>query len=322
MEAFCGVEGFHISTHDAPVISTDQVGHAQPEQFAPVRSAAARVADRVGARVLLTGQGGDLLMGNWFDDSLQVAGHLRRLRLGRACSEALAWSRILALPVYWTLWRALRGALPPSLAPVGVYTLPDGSYVAKSSETSLVPAFVERTGLSGASRFSSTEWMHAPPERRKHFQALSSMLEQRTLKAPEPFQHLEYTHPFVHRPLVEFLMCVPAGVLCGPGEPRRLMRRALADLWPAKLQKRRSKGLFGAPWQEALRPMARQLLQAGDLEVVRRGFVDRTSLLSRLNRLTAGLDCNAYQLQQIVLLEFWLRGRWPEADRRVECRAA
>jgi hypothetical protein len=322
MESFCGIEGFHISTHDNPVISAAQVGHAMPEPFAPLRSATARIADRLGASVLLTGQGGDLMMGNWFDDSLQVAGHLRRLQLRRACKEAIAWSKILTLPVYWTLWRALRAALPPSLAPAGVFTVPDGSYVPKSSETSLVPGFAERTGVSDPGRFFSTAWMQAPPERRKHFQALSSLLEQRTLKAPEPFQHLEYTHPFAHRPLVEFLMSVPAEVLCGPGEPRRLMRRALPDLWPAKLQKRRSKGLFAMPWQEALRPMGRQLLVSRDLEVVRLGFVDGTSLLSRLERLAVGLDCNAFQLQQIVLLEFWLRQRWQDRDRYAERPAA
>ena len=64
-------------------------------------------------------------------------------------------------------------------------------------------------------------------------------LELRTLQPPEPLQHLDYTHPFAHRPLVEFLMTVPADVLCRPGEPRRLMRSALSDLWPRKLRERR-----------------------------------------------------------------------------------
>jgi hypothetical protein len=63
-------------------------------------------------------------------------------------------------------------------------------------------------------------------------------------------------------------------------------------------------------------------LESHELEVVRRGFVDRTSLLARLDRLVAGLDCNAFQLQQIVLLEFWLRHRWQDRDRRAECQAA
>ena len=137
------------------------------------------------------------------------------------------------------------------------------------------------------------------------------LLELRSLQAPESLQHLDYTHPFAHRPLMEFLMTVPADVLCGPGEPRRLMRRALSDLWPPDLRKRRSKGLFGAPLHDALKPLARDLLQRRELQVVARGFVDRASFVSRLERLTAGLDSNETQLQQIVLLEFWLRNHWP-----------
>ena len=89
------------------------------------------------------------------------------------------------------------------------------------------------------------------------------------------------------------------------------MRRALSDLWPPKLRKRRSKGLFGAPWHEALQPLARDLLQMRELQVVESGFVDRASFLSSLERLTAGVTCNEVQLQRIVLLEFWLRNHWP-----------
>jgi len=164
--------------------------------------------------------------------------------------------------------------------------------------------------------------MQAPPERRKHFQALSMMLELRALQAPEPLLCLDYTHPFAHRPLVEFLMSVPAEVLCGPGEPRRLMRRALPDLWPPKLRKRRSKGLFDAPWQEALRPLARDLLKARQLELVERGFVDRSSVRARLERLAAGLECNESQLRQIVMLELWLRNRGLSRPSGAGARAA
>jgi hypothetical protein len=135
------------------------------------------------------------------------------------------------------------------------------------------------------------------------------MLELRQLQPGEPLQHLDYTHPFAHRPLVEFLMTVPTDVLCQPGEPRRLMRSAFADLWPPKLRERRSKGLFNAPWQEALRPVARALLKDKQLHLVERGFVERTSVLARLERLSVGLECNESQLRQIILLELWLRNR-------------
>jgi len=303
MESHCGIEGAHISTHDVPVIAQAQVGNATPEVFHPLRSSIASVSDSLGVATVLTGQGGDLMMGNWFDDSLQVAASLRRFRISKAWKEALAWSKILRLPVYSVLWRAFQAALPPSLTAAAIYMAPDGSFSPKCTETSLVP------GSSEPQSFFSHSWKQAPPERRRYLRCLSTLLELRQLQTPEPLQHLDYTHPFAHRPLVEFLMSVPPHVLCRPGEPRRLMRSALSDLWPLRLQQRRSKGLFNAPWQEALPPLARVLLQTGQLHLAERGFVDGASVRSRLQRLCAGVDCNESQLRNIILLEMWLRSR-------------
>ena len=309
VEAFCGIEGIHLSTHDNPLITETNVGNALPQGFEPLYVSASAAARRLGAKVLLTGQNGDLVTGNWWDDSMQVAASLRRFHIARAFGEALAWSKHLKIPISWILWRAFRTALPPALGPSATFVLTDGSYMPKSTATSLLPSFCERTGLFEKDSFFSKTWRYAPPERRKHFHALTMLLELRSLQTPEPLQHLDYTHPFAHRPLVEFLMTVPADVLCGPGEPRRLMRRALADLWPGILRSRRSKGFFNTPWHEALRPLALDLLKQRQIEVVERGFVNRTSLLSRVEGLLAGLDCNEAQLRQIILLEFWLRHR-------------
>jgi len=319
MESFCGIEGVHVSTQDVPIIAEGQVGHARPEAFQPLRASVASVASTVGAATVLTGQNGDLVMGNWFDDSLQVAASLRRVRVRRACKDALAWSKILRIPVYRVLWRAAQAALPPALTPAAIYTAPDGSYVPRNTETSLAPGLQDRTE---AGALFSSAWMQTPPERRRYFYALSLMLELRILQPPEPLQHLDYTHPFAHRPLVELLMAVPPDVLCRPGEPRRLMRSALADLWPARLRARRSKGVFNAPWHEALRPLARNLLNARRLHLVDQGFVDRASVLSRLQRLSAGLDCNEHQLRNIILLELWLRNRAENKPLAAEQNAA
>lgn len=309
VEAHCGITATRISTHDIPVIDEAQLNGATPEAFHAVLRSLATIAKRFGARTILTGQNGDLLMGNWFDDRLQVAGSLRRFQIGRAFAEAVEWSKILRLSVYQILSHAVQAALPPSLTPTAIYTTTDGSYAPKSVETSLVRQFSERTGVAESSNFFSNDWLRAAPERRKHFYSLSMALQLRTLQAPESLQHLEYTHPFSHRPLVEFLMSIPADVLCRPGEPRKLMRSALSDLWPEKLRERRSKGSFNAPWQEASRPLARTLLNAKKLHTVERGFVDRDSVRARLERLCLGLDCNESQLRQIILLELWLRNR-------------
>jgi asparagine synthase (glutamine-hydrolysing) len=319
MEEFCGIEGVHISTHEVPIITATQTGDAMPEVFSPLRASTAAIADSLGATTVLTGQGGDLMMGNWFDDSLQVAASLRRLRIRKVWKESLAWSKILRRPVYSILSQGIRAALPPSLAPAAIYMAPDGSYTAKSTETSLITGLGVRAkdGRVEAESFFSNGWMQASPERRKYFRGLSLLSELRQLQAPEPLQHLDYTHPFAHRPLVEFLMAVPTDVLCRPGEPRRLMRSALSALWPATLQMRRSKGVFNAPWQEALRPLAHTLLNAKQLHLVEQGFVDHASVLSRLQRLSVGLDCNEHQLRNLILIELWLRNR---ADRPLRRR--
>ena len=100
------------------------------------------------------------------------------------------------------------------------------------------------------------------------------------------------------------------------------MRSALSDLWPLKLRTRRSKGLFNAHWQEALRPIANVLLNAKRLHLVEQGFVDRSSLLKRLKSLANGLDCNEGQLRQIIVLELWLRKRAQDGVTEKVARAA
>jgi asparagine synthase (glutamine-hydrolysing) len=309
IETFCGIDGVHLSTHEDRLISETEVGNAMPECWAPVHRSVANVAERLGAKALLTGQNGDLVMGNWFDDSLQVAAALRRGHLRRAFDEALAWSKVLRIPLGRILWRAAQASLPRSWTSHALYTLDGGVSGPKSVETSLLPGFRARTGVDEPHGIFSGDWMDAPPERRKHFQALTSMRELRALQLLEPVQGFHYTHPFAHRPLVEFMMSIPANVLCGPGQPRKLMRRALADLWPPKLRARRSKSLFGAPWIEALRPLALSLIKSPQWQVVERGWVDRASLAVRLDKVTKGLDCNEPQLRQIIMLEWWLRKR-------------
>lgn len=303
VESHCGIEGVHISTNEVPIVAEKQVGNALPESFQPLRKEIAAVANQIKAKTVLTGQAGDLITGNWFDDSLQVARWLRSFRPDRACAEALEWSKLLRVPIYPILWRGVQAALPPRLSPTSIFTAADGSYMPKSVETSLV------ADVSDQASYFSNSWMQAPPERRKHFRTLTTMLELRQLQPAEPLQHLDYTHPFAHRPLVEYLMSVPANILCGPGQPRRLMRSAFSDYWPTKLRDRRSKGVFNAPWQAALRPLARTLANAKQLHVVDRGFVDLASVRSRLERLCRGLECNEHQLRQIIMLELWLRHR-------------
>jgi asparagine synthase (glutamine-hydrolysing) len=137
------------------------------------------------------------------------------------------------------------------------------------------------------------------------------MLMARILQVPETLEHVSYAHPFAHRPLVEFMMAIPPSVVCRPGEPRRLMRRAFAGLLPPSVLKRQSKAAYGAVYRRALLPLAAEALRdPGRMRSVEVGFIDRESVKGRLEAFVNGLECNESQLRQVLLYEFWLRSRW------------
>ena len=126
---------------------------------------------------------------------------------------------------------------------------------------------------------------------------------------PEPLRHLSWTHPFAHRPLVEFMLTIPPGQVCRPGEPRRLMRRAFAALLPEPVANRKSKAVYTQPFRQALVSMAAVLWPTPKIRTVDLGSSERDNLLERLRRFSQGLDCNENQLRQILLFEFWIRSR-------------
>ncbi len=306
VEEHCGLRSVRLSVDDIPLFAESDILGAFPHGRSRLQQSAAAVARHAGASAFLTGQAGDQLTGNWLDNSLQVARPLRRGRLMQASRDALAWSRAAGVPAAWILSRASRAALPYLDRAASLY---ETEGMTGQADTLLRPSFLQRAGFSRPDAVVSNEWMAARPWRRPHVRALTVLRELRLLEAPETMDGLDYGHPFMHRPLVEFLLSVPAEVVCRPGEPRRLMRRALSAMWPAALRGRRSKGLFGSPYLKAFKPLAVNLLQARRWRVVERGWIERANLSSRLERLTRGLECQQHQLRQILLLEYWLRNR-------------
>jgi asparagine synthase (glutamine-hydrolysing) len=175
---------------------------------------------------------------------------------------------------------------------------------------SLIPGVRACLARYDRERLAIDDLRHAPPGRRRRFQSAAEFLQSRRLQTPEALEPLSYTHPYAHRPLVEFMLTIPARIVCAPGQPRRLMRRAFAGLLPPAVLNRKSKASYNPVFRSALLPMATALLKTPrKIELVERGLVDRASLLARLEKFRQGLDCNETQLRQVLLFEFWLRKR-------------
>lgn len=165
-------------------------------------------------------------------------------------------------------------------------------------------------GLRDAAKINSAE-REIEPSRRKRFLALRSVIESRSLQCPEPLQDFQVSHPFTHRPLVEYVLRIPSDVACRPGEPRRLMRQSFASLLPPAILKRRSKATFTELINAALRPMIRAIQEDGvrKMRLAEMNFVDPVRVGERLERLQHGLECGEDQLRRIILLEQWIRDR-------------
>jgi asparagine synthase (glutamine-hydrolysing) len=293
------VRAVHVDLDDFPFLSRFSISASRPT-FAETRLAEMRRhMESAGSGVVLTGQLGDLITGNMDDDSTQASDLMLAGRPGAAARELLAWSRSLRVPVYGLAWRALRAACGSKCC----WRDPG------EGEDSLTCSM--RARVAEIERQHAAELVaRATPSRRSRIFALQRMFASRFFQCPEPLDGLLYSHPYTHRPLLEFLLSIPPHVVCRPGERRRLMRRALKGILPDALLRRRSKGDYGLTFVKALRARASEMAGSPDsMLLVRMGCVDAGSIASRLIRLTRGLPCNEPQLRQLILLELWLRQR-------------
>jgi asparagine synthase (glutamine-hydrolysing) len=305
-----------------PFVALDQPGNAAPAWWGPRFTELRPQLAGIGAGTFLTGQLGDFIMGNMLDDSEQAVDYLREGHWLGAAREAYEWSRALGIPIYPLLWRVLRTAYSPWTA---AFESSDVNLAPRryARVHSLAPRFLKGVSLNPAGRLPERNWREARPGRRSRFRALSDILDSRSLQAPEALQHISYSHPYAHRPLVEFMLTIPPAEVCRPGEPRRLMRRAFKDILPPAVLQRRSKAAYTQSFRQALIPLATEMLsQPGQIRLVAHGYVDGHSVSERLARFLQGLDCNEMQLRQLLLFEFWLRKREGQANSPVSSPAS
>jgi len=119
---------------------------------------------------------------------------------------------------------------------------------------------------------------------------------------------IEVSHPYLHRPLVEFLQAIPYEQRVRPGESRSLMRRSLRDLLPEKILRRQGKK---GPEEALFRAVARQWPCLHpifkDALVCASGYMDADALQAALERVRHGCEKHSFAVIQTISLEFWLR---------------
>jgi asparagine synthase (glutamine-hydrolysing) len=254
----------------------------------------------MGSRVLLSGVGGDNLLWSGAEVSPQLADLLVQLRLPSLHRQVTGWSQATKNSYAGTLWRgAVRPLLPRALqkrfdSHRPASTLIDRTFAKRMRglEERIADPLVE-SGLPSAC--AECSMLGAA------IRSISSCYYRDRVPT-------EYRFPFLHRPLVEFLLAIPIEQKLRPAENRSLQRRALRHTLPARILNRQSKR-----WStEALcRTLANNWSEVAWLfkepRVCEYGFVDAMAFAGAAKRVRHGLQNLAGELLLILSIELWLR---------------
>jgi asparagine synthase (glutamine-hydrolysing) len=252
------------------------------------------------ARVLLTGRGGDHLFWSEADGTPIVADELRKANLLGAHAQCRRWSRAASAPYY--------DLLVNRAVPVAFESLWPRRSRYKKPE---MPVWVHprHAGMCLADNpdFDGYQTWRAAPSRRAQVFFLQHMFRYLGSGFLREFDELYISHPYSHRPLIEFCLGVPVSQFLRNGNTRSLMRRALKDLLPQKIVKRVSKGLVDETMARALR---REWTNTGSLlnwQLCVRGYVTHAHLLESLTITRLGIVHHIGPLVRLFSFERWLR---------------
>lgn len=304
VEQKIGKPGLHLNEVDYPIL--DQ----WPNEYVPTLpsyaanviayySALSKGMRATGSRVLLSGLGGGEVLlgdGNPFAElaDLLVAGKLLELhrRLG-------VWRTSFGKPYFQFLWRQ-----------VVVPLLPRKLQIASNRHIDRVlkffnPEFCKRMDLRSR-MFGPTDLFgfQSPGGR---YQSISFLYALRQIAAGfwQEVCPVEFSYPFTHRPLVEFLLAIPIEQKARPGENKSIVRRALRGLLPTELTNRKERRI--TIWPAATQAVVRE--RSNICQVFKNA---RTAALGYINSEAVLAACNDSEIPDpyvisLVPFEHWLR---------------
>jgi asparagine synthase (glutamine-hydrolysing) len=315
VERAVGLRAMHVPLDDRLAVAQSYKGY--PHAISRVGALAHDDMAAHGSSVLVSGRGGDTVCGNTLDDSAGMWTYASLRRAPRLIAGCRRW----ALGTKRSIWHCLNEALAPhrsrrhftaflerdSLGKISQNSqgsgdlasmLRDSFAVTGDRAVALQPLF-ERYAASVLESNNGASW--------RQVYRVITYSRRRSLLTPPESPGLTKTYPFMHRPLVEFSLSIPSDELVRPGQPRLLMRRALAGVLPEAIRTRTSKGFGPASLQRTYRHTAKIMLR--DLSrspLQSMPFVDMDAVRKQCQALVDGANLSLNNFWRIALLEAWL----------------
>jgi asparagine synthase (glutamine-hydrolysing) len=273
------------------------------------------LAQRKGARVVLTGQGGDDFLTGGFQ---YMAKLVREFRWADAYRRGRADSQIIASQTY------RRPSAGVAIIQNGIWPfLPELAKNAiraalgrkpKERFPWISPAFAKKTDLIGR-----LEEQARPSE-----DSVLLRYREDALGGLEwPFYWmldrysagygLEYRHPFLDRRVIEFAVSLPQEQLRRGPETKYILRRSMRNLLPERIRTRISKAFYCHPFERAIRAFGRQGFY-NSLNLGQNGWIDSRKVGEMLENLisqptadAAHSTGNLVPLWMVCSTELWFR---------------
>lgn len=304
-----GRSGWHINigAQDPEKMSAPEPPPESPHgRFVPTPGYDGRTSPQIrmcmasqGNRVVLSGIGGDEVMGGVPTPAPELQNLLARAQFGALADQLKVWALEKRKPWFHLFWEAARGFFPPTLVGVPRYMRPapwlQSSFVKR--HWAALTAYPTRTKLFGP--------LPSFQDNLGTLDALRRQLARTALPFEPPY---EKRYPYLDRDLLEFMFAIPQEQLVRPTQRRSLMRRALVGIVPDEILNRKTKAFVArSPMVAISNDWAHFVEMTQNMLSSSLGIVDPERISEALQKVRRGEEAPMVTLKRTLFLEGWLK---------------
>lgn len=252
-----------------------------------------------GNRVVLSGIGGDEVLGGVPTATPELADLLARAQFGTLAHQLKVWALEKRKPWFHLFFEVARGFFPPGLVGVPKHLRPapwlQSNFV--KHHWAALTGYPSRVKLFGP--------LPSFQENIGTFNGLRRQLARTALPFEPPY---EKRYPYLDRSLLEFTFAIPQEQLVRPTQRRSLMRRALVGIVPNEiLNKKRKAFVTRAPLVEVSTNWANLVEMTQHMVSSSLGIVDPNRISEALKKARRGEEVPMITLMRTIYVEGWLR---------------
>ena len=252
-----------------------------------------------GNRVVLSGIGGDEIMGGVPTPTPELSDLLARAQFGTLAHQLRVWALQKRRPWFHLFWEVIRGFFPPEFVGV-VKDMRPAAWLQSN--------FVKHHWAALTGYPSRLTLFGALPSFQYNLRTINALRRQLACTAL-PFEPpLETRYPYLDRNLVEFMFAVPREQFVRPAQRRSLMRRALVGIVPDEILNRKTKGFVSrSPLVAISKDWISFVEMTQHMVTSSLGLVDSERISDVLQKARHGEEVRVIPLMRTIHLEGWLR---------------